>query len=370
MIINISDEEFKRIFEDTQFHLPLRWHNIDFADTLRLLFDTYLFRLEQCDMYSNRYESVSYDNSEIYAVCSLLVSVVRHYSNGFPSKAFCTFKKLMRILERTPLKTYEKSIKEQFAIRNYRDSLNLYRVTCVNDNTPYGRKRVFHTPYYLRSKVSTNRYSIAGFPSLYLGTSLELCCEEVHYNPHEQFALASKFQIERNYEYNNTEIKVIELAIKPQDFLTEENHNDFYKKTRLFPEGLLNKASLRSAYLLWYPLIAACSFIRVNKKDPFAAEYIIPQLLMQWVRLQLGSSSKENRQLIGIRYFSCASEKASDMGFNYVFPASGAQTDNSFCPILTDAFKLTRPYYIHEYNDIYACEMALKNDDHLSGVDE
>ena len=91
MIINISDEEFKRIFEDTQFHLPLRWHNIDFADTLRLLFDNYLFRLEQCDMCSNRYASVSYDNSEIYAVCSLLVSAVRHYLNGFPSKAFCTF---------------------------------------------------------------------------------------------------------------------------------------------------------------------------------------------------------------------------------------------------------------------------------------
>lgn len=210
--------------------------------------------------------------------------------------------------------------------------------------------------------------NIAGFPSLYLGTSLELCHEEVQHNPHEQLALASRFQLERNFEYNNTEIKVIELAIKPQDFFVERNRFDTYRNKRIIPEGVLKRVNVREAYLRWYPLIAACSFIRVNKKDPFAAEYIIPQLLMQWVRSEMGTPKQNYDRLVGIRYFSCASTRASDMGFNYVFPASGKHTKESFCPTLSRAFKLTKPYFLHEYRDIYACEDALRKDNNLDFI--
>lgn len=121
-----------------------------------------------------------------------------------------------------PLRIYQKSVTEQFEDRwNYRnndDSLKLFHVTSVSNNRPYGRGRVFHTPYNLRSKVSTCRYSIAGYPSLYLGTSLDLCREEIHLNPHQDFALASIFKLERTVEYSNTNIQVIELGVKPQDF--------------------------------------------------------------------------------------------------------------------------------------------------------
>ena len=377
MIIDISDEKFKKIFSDKRLHLPIRWNNNDFADSLKILFEIYLNQVEKEQSLWDHSRTIKVNSQKIRRVCNLLHITVKHYLNGFPAKAFTTFKTLMSLLEENPLKTYQKSITEQLAI-NDNDTLNLYRVTCVSENSLYNRKRVFHTPYYLRSKVSTSRYSIAGFPSLYLGTSLELCCEEVHYNPHEQFALASRFQIERNYANNNTDIKVIELAIKPQDFLWDNDTNNYYitndniikKRIRRISSHLLNSHSIRSAYLLWYPLIAACSFIRVNKKDPFAAEYIIPQLMMQWVRSQLEPTKDSNKKLIGIRYFSCASEKSSDMGFNYVFPASGVQTNNSFCPILTKAFILTKPYYIHEYYNTWDCESVLNNDSDLRIVEE
>ena len=243
----------------------------------------------------------------------------------------------------------------------------IYRVTRVTDNIPYGRDRVFHTPYYLRSKVSTSRYSIAGFPSLYLGTSLELCCEEAQINPHEHFTIASRFQLNCDFERSNIEINVIELGIKPQDFLSIDRENN-YLRNRTVSRDVLKKLDIYGAYLLWYPLIAACSFIRVNNKDPFASEYIIPQLLMQWVRSEMRTSKEENDRLVGIRYFSCASVRASDMGFNYVFPASGRQTSASFCPILSKAFKLTKPCFLHEYRDIYLCEEALRKNNDLQFV--
>lgn len=368
MIFNISDHEFKRIFSCKDLHLPIRWDNNDFSNTLKNLYDKYLYIVEQERHNEALTPNIRVIDYKLKRVCNLLVSIVKQYLNGFPAKAFQTFNELMSLLEKTPLKTYYKSFTEQFNISNYHDSLNLYRITCASENIPYGRSRIFHTPYYLRSKVSTSRYSIAGFPSLYLGTSLELCYEEIPHNPHEQFALASRFQLERNFEYNNTEIKVIELAIKPQDFLFQQNRVDNFRNTRTIPTHVLSRVDVREAYLLWYPLIAACSFIRANKKDPFAAEYIIPQLLMQWVRTEIGTSKQEHNRLVGIRYFSCASVKASDMGFNYVFPASGEQTKASFCPILSSAFKLTKPYFLYEYQDIYCCENTLRNDNDLDFV--
>lgn len=121
-------------------------------------------------------------------------------------------------------------------------------------------------------------------------------------------------------------------------------------------------SDIRSAYLLWYPLIASCSYIRIDKSDPFAAEYIIPQLLMQWVRNEIGSKKGGKRdQLVGIRYFSCASVRASEMGFNYVFPTSGKQksAELPYCSVLLKAFRLTSPVYINEYDDLYTCERKL-----------
>lgn len=313
------------------------------------------------------HSSVYVDLDRIKKVCGLLVTSVRHYLNGFPSNSYTAFNQVMGILMQNPLKIYGKNATEQFkkpkSYHDDDDDLKLYRVVCVPDNKPYNRERVFHTPYNLRSKVSTCRYSIAGYPSLYLGTSLALCSEEINMDLHQTFALASVFKLERIFEYTNTKIQVIELGVKPQDFIERKQESQYYN--RLISRSLLDNINVKSAYMLWYPLIAACSYIRINKKDPFAAEYIIPQLLMQWVRSQLCSCiDGETDQLMGIRYFSCASIKASEMGFNYVFPTSGKQksSDLPYCSVLAKSFRLSKPVYIHEYDNIYDCQEFLRRD--------
>lgn len=217
MIIDISNLEFKNLWEDEKLFLPIRWDGYDFLQTLNGLFDYYIKKL---DLLPNNGYDVRVDSKVVKRACGYLSKAVAHYLNGFPSKAYSSFKSAMNIFMDKPLKIYQKSAIEQFEDRrnhhNTDDSLKLFRVTAVGDNKPYGRERVFHTPYNLRSKVSTNRYSIAGYPSLYLGTSLELCCEETHINPRQDFALASIFKLERTLEYSNTNIQVIELGVKPK----------------------------------------------------------------------------------------------------------------------------------------------------------
>lgn len=367
MILDISDASFKNVLNDKELYLPIRWNGSDFATTLNNLFNHYVKQIELLSSENGySYNLIKVNVKNIKRVSGLLTKAVNHYLNGFPSKAYISFEQAMNLLMDKPLKIYQKSVMEQFEIHRDRyrkdDDLKLFRVVSVDDNKPYSRIRVFHTPYNLRSKVSTSRYSIAGYPSLYLGTSLALCCEEIHMNPHQNFALASMFKLERTLEYTNTNIRVIELGVKPQDFLELNYANE--TQERRISQNLLSNNDIRSSYLLWYPLIASCSFIRTNKNDPFAAEYIIPQLLMQWVRNEIGSNKgDEYDQLVGIRYFSCASVKASDMGFNYVFPTSGQQksTELPYCSVLAKAFRLTNPVYVHEYDNIQTCERRLRD---------
>lgn len=365
MILDISDATFKNILNDQNLYLPIRWNGSDFSDTLGKLFNHYIKQLELLsNVNGNEYNSIHVNLKDIKRVCGLLIRSVNHYLNGFPSKAYSTFEIIMKLLMSNPLEIYQKSVMEQFEVSGNRlkknDDLKLFRVVSVQDNKPYSRTRVFHTPYNMRSKVSTSRYSIAGYPSLYLGTTLPLCCEEININPHQSFALASKFKLEKALEYTDTNVRVIELGVKPQDFLNIERGNEIYG--RRISKALLDDRSIRSSYLFWYPLIASCSYIRVDKNDPFAAEYIIPQLLMQWVRNEICSNNDDDYdQLVGIRYFSCASIKASDMGFNYVFPTSGKQKSPElpYCSVLAKSFRLTSPVYIHEYDNLHTCEWEL-----------
>lgn len=366
MILDISDSTFRHIFSDQKLFLPIQWDGTDFTETLEKLFNTYIINIEHSITTEEHKKDSARTIYTVKKICGLIKNSVESYLDGFPSKEYVELETAMRVLVKTPLKIYQKSIFEQFDDTEdpiFNDNLALYRLVCVDDYAPYGRARVFHTPYTLRSKVSTSRYSIAGYPSLYLGTSLQLCAEEINYNPHRSLALASRYKIERCIEYNNTEIDVIELAVKPQDFLgIERNRESNQKIQRIISETLLNNPSVRNAYLVWYPIIAACSYIRTNKKDPFAAEYIVPQLLMQWVRREIQySDNPEYDRLIGIRYFSCASKRASDMGFNYVFPASGKQHSGQYpyCPVLMKAFRLTSPKYVHESGRVEDCGMEL-----------
>lgn len=362
MILDISDAEFKNILNDEQLFLPIRWDGVSFSDTLEKLFNRYIKRLETFSVHNEQGYSCSkirIDIEKIKQITGLLIKTITHYLDGFPSKSFDAFEKAMRLLSQTPLQVYQKSVFEVFDDPNSYN-LNLFRAVKVGDNRPYPRSRVFHTPYNLRSKVSTSRYSIAGYPSLYLGTSLELCCKEINVEPNKELTIASSFKLERSIEYTNTNVRVIELSIKPQDFLNLQNNREIYR--RIISRDLTENRSVREAFFLWYPLIAACSFIRTNKSDPFAAEYIIPQLLMQWVRSEISQPGYgDYNQLIGIRYFSCASVRASDIGFNYVFPTSGQQLSSKlpYCSVLSRAFRLTKPVYLHEYDNISDCEWDL-----------
>lgn len=259
MILNVGKNHFENVFKkNKQLELPILWNGRDFDKAVTDLFNSYTSLFKCCGSTVHR---------AVKDVCDKIIKSIKEYLDGFPATAFNTFSKVMNKAMEHPLRIYQKTgyVSEEF--------LELYRIRQTNENRVYKRREIFHVPYSARSKVKSCRYSIAGYPSLYLSTNLELCVHETK-NVNSNYTIASLFKLDRNYQNHLTDIKVIELAVKPQSFFNEDGLKNFNELN-------LQSATLQDYYCLWYPIIAACSFIRANKDDHFAPEYIIPQLLMQ-----------------------------------------------------------------------------------------
>lgn len=354
---------FEKVFAkdgeyDSEFNLPRRWNGKDFYGDLHGLLDKYIKKLEP---------AVGENDSLVEKtknVCDRVLEIVRIYLHGYPAEAYNCMTNLMKFLEEYPM--YTKLDKDK----------KLYRIRKVKEDRIYGRKEIFHSPYNNCAKIATSRYSIAGYPSLYLADSIELCRIETGISESEK-AIAS------SYEMSNSDavsVRILDFGYRPQDFV-EDASKDAASKRQSFEEGITNENENNAAdneaadefeqkskcpaetYMLWYPIIAACSYIRVNREDAFACEYIVPQIITQWIRDEKFAYENPKVMFDGIRYFSCRSQKASKEGMNYIFPTSGdpviLKNENSseiiaeqFCPLLNEVFHFTEPVYMHEHDGI------------------
>lgn len=346
------------------FDLPIRWGDGDFYAEADGLFTRYQAAVRR------QFPSRNADNAEFQAqlarVCELVLDALGESLHGLPARAYARVKELMGLLEQSPLYANVAEL-EPSALTT--GPVPLYRVVRVEENKVFPRKRIFHPPYSLRRRIATNRYSIAGFPSLYLATTVELADLENGLFSHRQPAIAARFSL--NTDYVRTiehSIRILDLSWTPQA-LADPGSAEKIKENRKRFEDLVDASDripgssakvlcAPERYLLRYPLLAACSYIRVSREG-FAPEYILPQLLTQWLRQELDA------ELVGIKYFSCYTEHAATLGANYCFPATGDTIlrdkggEESYCPVLNEAFLLTEPVFLPNYGSEKAVQDAL-----------
>ncbi|UPT69669.1 MAG: RES family NAD+ phosphorylase [Flavobacterium sp. JAD_PAG50586_2] len=192
---------------------------------------------------------------------------------------------------------------------------SFYR-TRKNENKMFSKEDLFHIKFELRHIVSTNRFSVPGFPALYLGDTTYTCWEE--FGQHKLRDLYfSRFQ-------NTRDLKVIHIE-KIEDFLE-----------KLDGEKDINLTQTLSYFVL-FPLTIACSIKTQFPLGNFKPEYIIPQLLLQYI------SKKPN--IDGLKFPSTRidySRLSKVKGYNYVFPVKSI-TKSGFCEILKETFHCTEP---------------------------
>ena len=234
--------------------------------------DNPLYGERMCEMISEQIKNIE-QNSK------MLIEVLELYNNGkivpASQKAFEVFNNMKPIL-----------IKRYFGLFRYE---NYYRIRVINEtNTfPLERKEMFHIPSHKNYLVGTERYSMPGHPCLYLASQSVLAYYEC--GKPEKFAI-SKFDIpqcEENY------MKFIDFseALLPlkYSFISWFINEKDKEKVRLY---LLK-------HICIYPLRAACSLVAEHAGSKFVEEYIMPQLLLQWV--------VNDEDIAGIRYESCKS---------------------------------------------------------------
>lgn len=163
-----------------------------------------------------------------------------------------------------------------------------FRIRKVNEEQEkFERNEMFHIPLSKNHLIGTERYSMPGYPCLYLATQIELCWYECS-QPNKFYI--SKFDIPD--EEDNT-LKLIDFSQKLFDlkysFICWFNNEKDKDKVRNY---LLK-------YLYTYPLRAACSVTVEYRNGRFKEEYVIPQLLLQWIR--------KDKDFYGVKYESCNS---------------------------------------------------------------
>ena len=325
------------IFNNQTFGLPLEFE-VDYYLGLKNIFRLYQ---DEIKPYIHPYEY-----NEIYEECEAILECVAKYYEGFPQQANQIFvEKIAHIIDSNS-QFYNKSV---LGIR-YFDTLNLYRIRKKDQSRALKPTKgsIFHVPFHSRRKVLSTRYSIAGYPCLYLGTTIDLCRIESDMK-HSDAGYAAKYKMIRDFERNGIWIRVLDLATKPADL------------TPKFKIKNVDKDTFVENYLKMYPIIAASS-VKANYRGPnypFVPEYIFSQLIMQWLRTKQNGSS-----ISGIRYFTSRSKNPRIKGYNYVFPTTSSATNDQvksdYCEVLCKCFELTEPFFAWDFENCTEIEEQLK----------
>lgn len=186
-----------------------------------------------------------------------------------------------------------------------------------NEFKGFTRKDLFHVPFERRGYISTNRYSVLGYPCLYLGRSIYTCWEEAHRPKLDTFFVSAFKSIQ-------TEIKLLDFRLIRDDF---PSYWEFRK------------------YICVLPMIIGCS-LRVNmSNEKFRAEYILPQVILH----QIITSKLMRTHWEGVMFTSTQVE--DDFNFTKDNPSLAdniavpiqVNAQSGWCEKLCTKFELTEP---------------------------
>jgi hypothetical protein len=160
-------------FQHDALELPRSRKAGDFATRLKEILDGYLTTSMGLTGSDYITESLKAAMPDITLLCKGLIEAVGYYLDGFPYRAYD------RVQD--ALVSVRPHIDELASLADISDALQfLYRIRLGEPGTisSYSRKDLFHIPFEQVHRVSTQRYSIPGLPSLYLGGSVWVCWEE------------------------------------------------------------------------------------------------------------------------------------------------------------------------------------------------
>ncbi len=227
------------------------------------------------------------------------------------------------------------------------DQTSLYRMRVFNSKGNPDKNDIFHVPFEKREFLSSQRYSVPGFPCLYLGNSLFVCWKELD-EPVLENTIIARFTLEEE------KFKFMDLAYPT--FLFKKLLMEDYGNPAISDVDINDTMF---SFLIKWPIIL-CSSMNLNSissSAPFKPEYIIPQMVLEWIR--------DSENLDGIIYFSNKVHFREDktLGFycNYAIPVRTSREEGQCASIanrveLTDPLKVQTLYYSNAMRELASHE--------------
>lgn len=295
--------------------IPVKNQSGDFKKVLKNRLDDYLDYFNKNIEPLTRNLGITFNQIHISEISTKievlndgLLKSIDKYLEGKPFEANKIFNTTLSEISYTKVK-FERTLPEN----------KLFYRARVKSNKHYSKEDLFHIPFQKRTLVSTNRYSIPGIPALYLGENSYTCWEEFDRDNFKDLYFSV---------YESTEkMNIIEI-LRIEDFL-----NDIEKVTPDYPF----KTMLILQFLVYFPISIACTLKVYNRKGNFKPEYIIPQMLLEYII--------QDEEIDGIKFPSTKinyDNLKNIQAYNYVFPIKKNE-DSGFCAILKEKFQLSSP---------------------------
>lgn len=296
-------------------NMPIKEYLLGYFDEYIQSLETALMRPSICNLRDECYFLLEEKIPVIKELCNNIIKIFDLYDSANMKSLYIHFDQMMKKVENF---LYVETIGSMGNEKCNR----LFRIR-VGDKE-YSRLDMFHISMDNRQFIKSYRYSIPGYPCLYLSTGIELCWFEC--------GMPKKFSYS-SFAFNiaeNENVNLLSFIRNPVDLVS--CLNNWYHN---YPDEQDEIDLYLIKYIITHPIRTACSVQVVNRDSAFVQEYIFPQLLLLWVR--------EQDNFDGIAYTtSSAVEKAQEWNyFNIVFPAKDLK--DGYCEKLTKLFKVTKP---------------------------
>jgi hypothetical protein len=328
----LSSEEFKLPYSSLDDSKSSKFYFEEKVKSYR----NQIFQLKNSnDFHAILEDEFIYDLDE---VISLLLICFNSYLEGHPAKAFHTFDVIMKMpkvySQLVNFRTVKINPNHKFyrLKKEYNSKLKFDELKYEGISEHTSPLEAFHVPFNKRKSIGTNRFSIPGFPCLYLSDTILTSWSEIADSRNIDFhAICFK---------NLRPLYLIDLVPLNHSIpqITIENISKLYDHN--------NNEKFLLDYLLIYPIILACHCkLKYIPEYPgqiqFKSEYIVPQLMMQWFK-------NSEKMVDGIRYLSCTAFDSgiseNDNFYNYVIPAIDSEKEEGYCDELSSLFSVSEVY--------------------------